>query len=177
MAAPWYAPLFDWLKKPSPRYAAVIVLVTGLLLFLPSTVLGFFHLDGYAQTYRWLISLLFFFFLFLSLTYPAERAWKRGMKWNEDRKFEKSVGSVLLDLGTEQKAILLKYAQSGKRCLPFHMTDGSVGDLAIRGVLHRPMPAGDGAGYFAFCLTPTAAKFVLSDKFQEILLANAKNAK
>lgn len=71
---PWLTAVFNWLGKVSPRYVAVISLLTGVLLLGSDKTLKYFDLDTLAHTRRGIIALIFGASVVLLASYPVSTA-------------------------------------------------------------------------------------------------------
>lgn len=60
----------------SPRYLFVIVILAGLLLFLPAQVLAYFGTDEIAKKYRGWIAIAFAFCVLLPVARPIENGYR-----------------------------------------------------------------------------------------------------
>ena len=64
----------------------MVILLTGLLLFLPHPALCYFGVDSFATKYRGAIAIVFFFSFFLLVSLPIDGACRN---WSEKRKIRK----------------------------------------------------------------------------------------
>jgi Super-infection exclusion protein B len=171
---PWITAFVNWIGKFNPRYAVVLLILTALLLFVSTHTLAFFGVALFALNYRGYIALMFGFCLFLTATYPVERAWKLLSAVFERHKATKGLERSFESLGTDQIAILVQYVESGKNSIHFSPANGAVQDLVSRGILYTPQQWMNASGQFAYSLTSPASGFLDYGKFQEMLQRRTK---
>jgi hypothetical protein len=167
--------IFKWLGTFTPRYAVVIAAISGLLLFTPEGKLKYFDLDGFAHVHRSVIALVFAAMIVLLASYPLSAVWKWLGSKVIDYRVHRTIRKRLYNLGSDQVALLLRYAESGRNTIlvPFHQT-AVAEDLSQKGILYRPAQIGntrDGVGY---SVTPEAAPLLRYKVFQKILLKSVK---
>jgi superinfection exclusion protein B len=165
----WVTAVLNWLGKFSPRYAVVLVILTGVLLFAPDTFLRYFGVDVFAHAYRGYIFLVFGFSAILTVTYPAEHVGKFVSGRIAKYQYQRHIEENLLNLGSDQIAILSEYAQSGKSTIWIpHDQMALAEDLISKGILNRHAQPDSGGG-FCYTLSSQASRLLRYKKFQEIL--------
>lgn len=169
---PGWEKILDWLGKFSPRYAVVLWVGSGFLLWSPARWLEPFALASFAETYRAYIALVFVASTLWVLTFPVQQLWLVGSKHLYVHRKRKQLEHYFLHLGTDQVLILLKYVESGKNSIHFYPTEGAVQDLVYKGILYRPAQQLTINGQIAYNITQEAARFLEPETFQELLLKN-----
>jgi hypothetical protein len=172
---PWIIAVFQWLGKFTPRYAFVIALLTGVLLFESSKTLKYFNLDTLAHTYRGIIALIFIASVLLLASYPVSIAGNWVVNGINRHRVRRVIKKNLESLGSDQVALLMQYAQSGKSTIliPFHKT-AIAEDLLEKGILYRPAQIGNAMDGIGYSITSEAAPFLRYKAFQKILLRGVK---
>jgi hypothetical protein len=127
--------------KASPRLMLILCLISGLLFFLPVSVLHTFALDEFAVHNRTWTSLVFWFSLLTTISYPVEAGAKQLFaKW-ESRLFRKRLITQLQTLDAEERGILKSFMH--RRTQYFEMENGAVAALVSRGILYYPLDTAD----------------------------------
>ena len=112
----------------SPRYLIATALITGLLLFLPTHVLGYFGLTLIADKYRGIIALLFFGSALLTVGYPIEIGYRQ---WSSRRKLRK----YLRDLSRGEYRVLRRAWKNEGSAINVIATEGAAKSLEKKGIL------------------------------------------
>jgi hypothetical protein len=170
---PWVHEFVDWiLRHLSARYASVIAVVTGILLF-GTRFLSPLGLDKILQTYRPWIGLTFLFSTVLTATYPISSAWTWGRGKFEKRSAKREMRMVFAKLGADQIAVLQRFAETHKNSERFSLYNGAVQDLVGKKILTYYTQPQTPNG-IAFNLTPMAAELVHGGYLREVVLKGAK---
>jgi hypothetical protein len=137
MVWPSITEVLHWFVRYRPRYAAVIAVLTGLLLFLPQHVLKYFGLDVLARDHRGIISLFFGGALILLMTYPIEQGWKRAVSLLRKRKYRSKVRENLESAGVDEISILVRYVETRKNTILIPTPEMAVAQgLMSKGIMH-----------------------------------------
>ena len=136
----WMAAVIQWIERHlSPQRLSIItVALTAILLFAPGQFLKYFGLDAFAQSHRGIISLFFGGSLILLVSYPVSVAWNLGKKALQDYRYQRQIKKYFESLGSDEIAILLQYAESGKSSIRFSRTNGCVRGLVDKRILYIP---------------------------------------
>jgi Super-infection exclusion protein B len=170
-----WSDVFKWLGNFTPRYAVVIAAISGLLLFTPERKLKYFDLDGFAHAHRNVIALVFGAMIVLLVSYPLSSIWKWLGNKVIDYRVYRAIRKSLYNLGSDQTALLLRYAESGRNTIlvPFNQT-AVAEDLLQKGILYRPAQIGNAMDGVGYSVTREAAPFLRYKAFQKIVLKSVK---
>jgi hypothetical protein len=167
--------VFKWLGTFTPRYAVVIAAVSGLLLFTPDRKLKYFDLDGFAHVHRSVIALVFGAMVVLLASFPLSSVWRWLGSRVIDYRVYRAIRKSFYNLGSDQVALLTRYAESGRNTILIPFTQTAVAeDLSQKGILYRPAQIGNARDGVGYSVTPEAAPFLRYKTFQKILLKSVK---
>jgi len=176
MAWTWLKDAAEVLVKAADKYFAfryffMVFIICATVVFAANPVLHWLGLPLVPPFWRMCTVILGLSAVCGSAYFPVETGCKRLYSQRELREQKEGIRRHLLNLPTDQKAVLMRYAESGKSSLHFNLYDGAVRDLANRGILYRSSEAGHGGLYtFPYTLTPIACEFMTRAEFQKILL-------
>lgn len=138
----------------SEKYASVVVLASGILLFVPANWLARIRVDRFVDNYGDVIGLVFVVSGSFVLVEPL--SWLGGVLKSTytQRKLRKAIESVLSELDEREKAVLREFYIEDKRTLVLPVEHPVVEGLISEGILEvvgsRPLVWDRGRGYRRF---------------------------
>jgi hypothetical protein len=148
------------LLKLAPRYLAAIALLSGILLFLPTSWANFLGAHEIVQNFRPWIGIVFPGSISL-LTVDAACRWIDSAK--SSRRHEKWVESVekkLQSLTEDEKQILRFYFANQTKTNTLRINDGVVNGLVATGIIHLAARQGTLIGGFAHNIDDVAWDYI-----------------
>lgn len=142
------------LIRSSAKYAFVVVLASGILLFVPANWLAKIRVDRFVDNYGDVIGLVFVVSGSFVLVEPL--SWLGGVLKSTyaQRKLRKAIESVLSELDEREKAVLREFYIEDKRTLVLPVEHPVVEGLISEGILEmvgsRPLVWDRGRGYHRF---------------------------
>ncbi len=129
--------VFDSFKRWTPALLAVSI-VTGLILFLPDSILQRMALNDIPPLWKIVIGLLFLLSAALILTIGFFEAWKRATSGYRQKKALKKRTEMLKGLPSEQKAILQRMMESTDKSIILTREAGNTQYLLEKGFIYQP---------------------------------------
>jgi hypothetical protein len=115
--------VFDSFKKITPALIAV-ALATGLILFLPETVLGKMSLSNLQDNWKRVIGIVFIVSLALIVTIVIVGFCEYAQSNMEVKQFRKNKRKHFINLPPEYKQILIDLLRSNNRTIKLNPTSG-----------------------------------------------------
>lgn len=138
----------------------MIVLVTGLLVFLPPFLLAYFGLEPIAAKYRGVISLVFLFSALLAITEPLETQYR---EWAGKRK----IRGYLDDLPGHERNLLKRCLLNDGRATKVVADAGTAKSLEKKGILWQSVEW-DASNEGGYNITHTALRVLRKPKYVEM---------
>jgi hypothetical protein len=142
------------LIRSSVKYASVVVLASGILLFVPANWLAKIRVDQFVDKYGDVIGLVFVVSGSFVLIEPL--SWLGGVLKSTyvQRKQRKVIESVISELDEREKAVLREFYIENKRTLVLSVEHPVVEGLISEGILEvvgsQPLVWDIGRGYHRF---------------------------
>jgi hypothetical protein len=150
-----------WLSEHlSFRYLGVIAFVTGLLIFLPLSLLAYFGLDSIAAKYRGIISLVFLFSSLLAVTEPLETKYR---EWAGKGK----IRGYLNDLPGFERALLKRCLLNDGQATRVISDEGPARSLEKKDILWKSAEL-DGQRAVGYSITHPARQVLKEPKYVEM---------
>ena len=122
--------VFDEFKKVTPALIAILI-VSGLLLFLPETVLSRMDLNNLPELWKRIIGIAFLISATLIITFTTDIIIKNIDKIRKRRKFRK----CYMRLSDDHKAILSNILRSSNKRMKLDYTAGTTQYLMSSGFI------------------------------------------
>ena len=129
--------VFDDFKKLTPALIAVLIF-TGLILFLPESILQKMMLHSLPDYWRLIIGLLFLLSLALIIAIAGSMLYKTIMTSCNRKKYVKNKMKLTKQLSPVQKKILVCLLQSEDKSIPLDSTSGDTLYLLGNNFIHQP---------------------------------------
>jgi len=164
----WFKTFVTWFRAPI-KTMLVLAFLAGAAIFVPASrqkQMGILDFTRSHLAWEWAILL---FCASIVLLTVLERIWKPINAFIQTLLLKRRVRNHLYNLPDDQVQVLLKYVTTRRSSLVFPPSDGSVCDLANKGILYRSADIGTFPQGFSYTITPYAAKYLAMQEFQKIL--------
>ena len=129
--------VFDGFKRWTPALLAVLI-VTGLILFLPDALLQRMALDNIPSLWRVIVGLLFLLSLALIVSIGLFEAWNKATSGRRQKKALNKRIEMLKDMSPELKAILRDMMESKDKSIVLTREAGNTQYLMEKGLIFQP---------------------------------------
>ena len=146
----------DYFTKIPAAFLVAIVVVLGLILYLPEEHAKTLAVDGFRNDYRLFLGPAFL----LTLSFGAARVFNFFMQWYRQRQNLKKRQEALHRLTPEEKGYLIPYIEGQQNTINVGMDDGVMAGLRSKGITYRAANMGDLLNGFAFNLQPWAREYL-----------------
>lgn len=146
--------------KLAPRYLIAVAVMAGALLFLPSTWLDRFGLDGFATANRQWLGLTFLASATLWAVAVVVAFWKWIQRKLVQRRVRQHVIRKLNSLTEGEKQILRYYYVEHTRTNMLRLDDGVAQGLVADRIIYRSASMGSFLGGFAHNITDLAWEYI-----------------
>lgn len=140
-----------WIKLP-PKYIFALSIVSGFVLFGPTSINKGLGLDLFLNDYRKFVGVFFLLTVFLLFAHIIGFLKERYEKHKNNKKLRKR----LFDLTDEEKKVLSQYLDDNTRTEYFNFTDGVILGLVDEYILYRVSNSSDMPPVFPFNIQPWA---------------------
>ena len=134
----WFSKLLSFLKLPM-RLIGFIAFFSGLLLFLPSSLIETLKLNEFIGLYgkffgiAFLLSITYFLFLFLPATYSFFR--ERYKRKSVEKEFLRNIDQTLQELTYPERCLLREFVLQNRHVIECPIEDPEVTSLMNKGIL------------------------------------------
>lgn len=129
--------VFDGFKKCTPALIAVLIF-TGLVLFLPESILQKMMLESIPDLWRIVAGLLFLLSLALIISILCSMLYKTIIVTRKRHAFVKSRMKLINQLSVTQKRILISLLKSEEKMIELDSNSGNTIYLLNNGFIHQP---------------------------------------
>lgn len=129
--------VFDGFKKITPALIAVLIF-TGLILFLPQSVLQKMALESIPSGWRLIAGLLFILAATIILSLVCFRIYKHIILLHESNRFINGRIKLMRKMSSEQKSILLNLLSSEDKSIVLDSNSGNTIYLLCNRFIHQP---------------------------------------
>ena len=128
---------FDNFKKITPALTA-IALLTGMILFLPDSILSSMSLDEMPILWNQIIGIVFLFSVALIITIITFSAMKYVLEKRKNKRIRENLKKKLATLNPRQKTIIVALLQSENKTISLDKNSGDTIYLVNNSFLHMP---------------------------------------
>ncbi len=129
--------VFDGFKKITPALIAVLIF-TGLILFLPQSILQKMALESIPNGWKLIAGLLFILSVTVILSVVCFRIFKHIILLQENNKFINGHIMLIRHMSPEQKRILLNLLSSEDKSIVLDSNSGNTVYLLCNRFIHQP---------------------------------------
>jgi len=134
--------VFDGFKKITPALVALAI-VSGSILFSPTTLLSKLGLSNIPESIKTFIGLLFLLSCALILTILCSVVFQRGVKKAKHKKRLKDLRKSYMELSTSHKKTIVKLMKSSSKSIELDSLSGDTIYLSEHNFIHRPQQVVD----------------------------------
>ena len=130
-----FTKFIEWIKL-KPLYLFALAVLSGLLLFLPETILINIGINQITTQYQQWIGILFVFSFIFWGVYIIDEARKIIISWWKNKKIMKQRQKYLKNLTKEEKEILHAYIHKNTKTNYYKLDNGIVSGLVHNEILY-----------------------------------------
>ncbi len=153
-----FSKLIDWIKL-SPKYLFAIALISGVLLFVPTNVLGKLGLIPFVAQYKSFIGVIFLFSTILFLIHPLTEVYDLVQTRITKTREVRNLQNFLHNLTEDEKRVLRGYICERTQSQYLDIQDGVTNGLEVKHIIWRASIMGE-LNYFAYNIQPSAWKYL-----------------
>lgn len=128
---------FDNFKKPTPALIAVSIF-TGMILFLPDSILAKMSLANLPDTWKRIIGLIFLLSIALIAIIIVSSMFSSVSEKRGSKRFKENQRKKLLKLSSRQKHILRDLLSSNEKAIRLERNSGDTTYLLTNLFIHQP---------------------------------------
>ena len=161
----WITKIPDLAKLPT-KYFALISLVSGSLLLLPTSVLARLHLDSIPPPYGAIVGVVFLITTGLVVVNALSWVWNRIDAKRRKSKRDDALLEMLMSLDHAEQSVLREFYITGQSTIKMPMDTPTVAGLVSHGILQRVGTLGNYSLHgmmFSLRIAKTAQEMITPD--------------
>jgi hypothetical protein len=137
----------------SPRFAIILFLVSGILLFWDGLIVKL-SLISYRDQFRPVIAIIFLVSACLLISYPLVSFYNKASSLAGSQLNKRHIIAYLHKMSPKEKEALKNYTDQNERTIGFHTDSGPTRELERFGILYRTTGFVNAYGFENFSIVP-----------------------
>jgi Super-infection exclusion protein B len=154
------APLIAAVRDAGPRIYLSVLILTGLMLFLPQSVIATLGLSAFVRTFRPYLGAGFIASIALLAWYVFNPIAQSIVGWLEDKRRKRAVMRTLRELATDEKEFLRPYLREDANTMHAFPAHGIANGLEAKGIVYRSSTISIPGGMFPYNLQSSARRLL-----------------